>query len=77
LLLGENLAGIKLDQHCSVGLHFLERDGKPKVVENQKLKFEVIELRQWQAADLCISGISIENVGEDLLAQVTPAITSL
>jgi hypothetical protein len=44
LLLGENLAGIKLDQHCSIRLHFLERDGKPKVVENQKLKFQVIEL---------------------------------
>jgi hypothetical protein len=52
LLLGQNLAGVELDQHGSIRLHLLQRDGKPEIVEDQKLKFQVIELRYWQAANL-------------------------
>ena len=51
-LLSYNLACVEFDKHCTIGFELLHRDGKTKVVEDQELKFEMVELDEWKTSNL-------------------------
>ena len=52
LLLGDDLASVKFDEHRAVRFDFFDRYTKPEVVQKQELQFQVIKLGKWQPADL-------------------------
>lgn len=66
LLLSNDLSCVECDQHTAVSLELFNRDGKTEVVEKQELKFQMIQLHQGEASDLCVSGIRVEYIGEEL-----------
>ena len=52
LLLRNDLSRVELDKHGAVCFQFFHGHTQPKVVEKKELELEVIELGQWQAANL-------------------------
>ena len=52
LLLGNHFSGIKFNQHSPVCFQFLNRYGQSKIVQEEKLKFQVIELDEGKPSDL-------------------------
>ena len=52
LLLGDDLAGVEFDEHRAVSFDLFDRHTKPEVVQKQELQFQVVELGEWQSADL-------------------------
>lgn len=52
LLLSYYLAGIELNQHSTICLKLLDRDGESEVVKDEKLQFEMVKLDQRKASDL-------------------------
>ena len=54
LLLGDDLAGVELNQHCAVGLDFLHGDGEAEVVEEEELQFQMVQFWEGKATNLCI-----------------------
>lgn len=50
--LSHNLAGIKFHQHCGVAFEFLDGNGQPKVVEDEKLELEVVKFGKRQTTNL-------------------------
>jgi len=51
-VLGQDLAGVELDEHSRVDLEILNGHGKAEVVEQEELQLEVVELGEGKAADL-------------------------
>ncbi len=49
-------------QAVTVPLHLLGRYDEPKVVEQEKLKFELIQLVGWQTADFGVARVGVENI---------------
>ena len=52
LLLGDDLASVEFDEHRAVSFDLFDRHTKPEVVQKQELQFQVVELGEWQSADL-------------------------
>ena len=52
LLLGDDLASVEFDEHRAVSFDLFHRHTKPEVVQKQELQFQVVELGEWQSADL-------------------------
>lgn len=44
--LRNDLTSIKGHEHGCIGFQLLDRDGEAKVIEEQELQFQVVELRQ-------------------------------
>lgn len=51
-LLRDNFPCIKLNQHGGIGLQVFHRNSQAKVVEQQELKFEVVQFSQGETANL-------------------------
>jgi hypothetical protein len=50
--LRDDLAGIELDKHGRVHLQVFHGDGETEIVEDEELKFEVVEFGEGEASDL-------------------------
>ena len=51
-LLRHDLPGIKLDEHRPIRLQLLHWYRQPKIIQEEKLQFQMVQLNQRQAADL-------------------------
>lgn len=60
----DHLPRIKLNKHGRVGLEVLHWDGEAEIVEEEKLKFEVVQLGKRKPSDLFTpeSAIGIEQI---------------
>lgn len=65
LLLRNHFARVELDEHGPVCLHFLERNRKAEVVEQEELQLEVVELDQRQTTNLHVRQLGIDGVRLD------------
>ncbi len=50
--LGHDLTGIEFYQHRGVALELLDGNGQPKVVEDEELELEMVELGKRQTTNL-------------------------
>lgn len=51
-LLRHDFPRVELDEHGAVRLEFLHRHRQPEFVQEEELQLQVVQLREWQAADL-------------------------
>jgi len=52
LLLCNQFSSIEFHQHSTIGFEFFHWYGKSKVVKDEELEFEVIELHEWKTTNL-------------------------
>lgn len=51
-MLSNNFSSVELDEHGSICLEVLDRNGEAEVVQKKELELQVVELCQRKAADL-------------------------
>jgi hypothetical protein len=64
LLLGHDFASVEFDKPGAICFQLLDRDTKPEVVQDQELQLKMIELNQWQTADLSIVSANATSLGD-------------
>ena len=69
LLLGDDLASIKFDEHRAVSFDLFDRHTEPEVVQKQELQFQVVEFGEWQSADLVRTLVKIIKTAQPMRAK--------